>query len=64
MTRPQSGDRVPHGEGWLEIVRVGAGVIVVRELDLDFRPTRRVMPTLTVEGWRELVKRNNQGRIK
>lgn len=62
MTCPQSGDRVPHGEGWLEIVHAGVGAIVVRELDLDFRPTRRVVPAFTPEGWRELVKRNNQGR--
>ena len=57
MTRPQSGDRVPYGEGWLEIVHVGTGVIVVRELDRDFRATGRVVPGLTPEGWRELVRR-------
>lgn len=57
MTRPQSGDRAPYGEGWLEIVHVGVGIIVVRELDLDFRPTRRPVPGLSPEGWAELVRR-------
>lgn len=54
MTVPRSGDRVRGAEGWYEVVHVGTGAIVLRELDADFNPTGRPVPSVTPEGWREM----------
>ena len=62
LTRaPQSGDRVPSGAGAYEVVHVGVGVITLRELDADRRPTGRPVPPVTPEGWREMVERARAG---
>ena len=58
MTRvPQSGDRVPGGASAYEVVHVGIGGIVLREIGADGNPTGDPVPMVTPEGWREMVVR-------
>lgn len=54
---PQSGDRVSGGAGSYEVVHVGVGAIVLRELGPDFRPTGKPVDPVTPEGWRKLKER-------
>ena len=58
LTRaPQSGDRVSGGAGPYELVHVGVGAIVLRELGPDLRPTGRPVSPVTPEGWLAMKER-------